>query len=271
MGPIGVFDSGYGGLTILSELRKELPEYDFLYFGDNARAPYGTRSFDIIYEYTLQAVNELFDRGCHLIILACNTASAKALRTIQQKDLVNFESGNRVLGVIRPSTEVIGELTTSNNVGILATQGTVESESYKIEIEKFFPEINVFQHACPLWVPLIENNKHTSKEGKALIKTDVELLLEKNREIDTIVLACTHYPMVVDFIKTIVPSDVKIIEQGPLVSKSLSQYLTRNDHLANLCTKNGEVRFLTSETPINFNRVASNFLGYSVESKQVDL
>jgi glutamate racemase len=223
--PIGVFDSGYGGLTVLAEIRKALPQYDYIYFGDNARAPYGNRSFDVVYEFTLEAVRFLFDKGCPLIILACNTASAKALRSIQQNDLPQIDAFKRVLGVIRPSTEEIEALTKSNHVGILGTNGTVQSESYIIELKKLAPDIQIVQHACPMWVPLIENNCHESFPGKMFVKEDVERLLAKDAEIDTIILACTHYPILQDYIQELVGPAIKVVAQGPIVAKKLESQL----------------------------------------------
>ena len=271
MGPIGVFDSGYGGLTILNELRTQLPQYDYLYLGDNARAPYGTRSFDVVYEFTLQAVQELFDRGCHLVILACNTASAKALRTIQQKDLPRIAPDRRVLGVIRPSSEMIGTVTRTQSIGILATQGTVLSNSYAIEIGKFFPECRVYQQACPLWVPLIENNEHHTPAGRAFIQKDVEELLAMDPDIDTIVLGCTHYPIVKGFIESIVPPHVQIIAQGKIVAESLDDYLQRHPEMREKCSTHSKVSFLTSENPAVFDVNASAYLNYSIQSEHVSL
>ncbi|PHR25994.1 MAG: glutamate racemase [Fluviicola sp.] len=271
MGPIGVFDSGYGGLTILAELREKLPDYDYLYLGDNARAPYGTRSFDVVYEFTLQAVQELFDRGCHLVILACNTASAKALRTIQQKDLPIIAPGKRVLGVIRPSTEIIGSITKSKHIGVLATQGTVASNSYVIEIAKFSPESNVVQQACPMWVPLIENNEHETEAGREFIRKDIEELLHKDDQIDTLVLGCTHYPVLKSFIESIVPSHVNVVGQGGIVADSLASYLNRHPEIESNCLKNGTVSYLTSENTEEFDRNASVFAKGEVKSSHVSL
>ncbi len=269
--PIGIFDSGYGGLTILSEIKKRLPEYDYLYLGDNARAPYGPRSYDVVYEFTLEAVNELFNRGCELVILACNTASAKALRTIQQKDLPLIDPNKRVLGVIRPSTEIIGQLSKTNHIGILATEGTVKSESFPIEIGKFSPETTVYQHACPMWVPLIENNRHLSEGGKFFIQEDVQKMMEKDPKIDVIILACTHFPILKNYIESIVPKEVKVVAQGAIIAEKLEEYLDKHKELAAKCTQNGEIHFLTSENSDDFNRKASQFLGYSIHSEHVKL
>lgn len=271
MGPIGVFDSGYGGLTILSDIRQRLPGYDYLYLGDNARAPYGTRSFDVVYEFTLQAVNELFDRGCELVILACNTASAKALRTIQQNDLPIIDPMKRVLGVIRPSSEIIGQFTRTNNIGILATPGTIASNSYVIEIKKFSPQCKVFQHACPLWVPLIENNEHFTDAGKEFIKHDVDVLMSMNKNIDTIVLGCTHYPVLKEYIESLVPKDVMVVSQGKIVADSLADYLLRHPWIDSKCTKNGSVSFLTSESTEEFNTNASRYIDVIVKSAHINL
>lgn len=271
MGPIGVFDSGYGGLTILKDIREELPEYDYLYFGDNARAPYGSRSFDVVYEYTLEAVQALFDRGCHLVILACNTASAKALRTIQQNDLPKIDPQRRVLGVIRPSAEIIGQFTKTNAIGVLATQGTVASDSYKIEIKNFSPQSNVFQQACPMWVPLIENNEHETEAGREFIRNDVKRLMDQNKNIDTIVLGCTHYPVLEDYIQSIVPDHVKVIAQGKIVAKSLHDYLRRHPWLDAKCSRNGTLHFLTSENTQEFNKNAEKFIGEPVSSSHLSL
>ncbi len=271
MGPIGVFDSGYGGLTILSDIRKRLPEYDFLYLGDNARAPYGTRSFDIVYEFTLEAVNELFNRGCELVILACNTASAKALRTIQQNDLIKIAPDKRVLGVIRPSTEIIGDLSKTNKVGILATQGTVSSLSYPIEIAKFSPGTKVYQQACPMWVPLIETNKYDSEAGREFIKEDVDKLLGQDPDIDVLILGCTHYPIVIDYIRSIVPKNVEIVSQGNIVAERLEDYLKRHPEMNERCSKKGSVRYLTTESAEEFDGNAAAYIGEAVHSTHIKL
>lgn len=267
--PIGVFDSGYGGLTVLNEIRKQLPQYDYVYLGDNARAPYGNRSFDVVYEFTLEAVKFLFEQGCPLVILACNTASAKALRTIQQNDLPLIDSFKRVLGVIRPSTEEIKSLTNSNHVGILGTNGTVQSGSYIIELQKFAPEIHIVQHACPMWVPLIENNSHKSKAGKMFIKEDVEHLIGMDDLIDTIILACTHYPILQDYIQELVGPKIKVIAQGPIVAEKLENYLVVHPAMEKVLSKNGSCQYLTTENTAIFNQNARQFLNQEIESKHV--
>jgi len=271
VGPIGVFDSGYGGLTVLSDIRERLPNYDFLYLGDNARAPYGTRSFDVVYEYTLEAVNELFSRGCSLVILACNTASAKALRTIQQNDLPKINPNNRVLGVIRPTAEMIGELSETGHIGVLATEGTVNSQSYVLELSKFSPETKVIQHACPMWVPLIENHRHGSAAGKLFIEEDVHTLLDKDPEIDVIVLGCTHYPILKEYIESIVPPSVKVVAQGKIVAKKLEEYLRKHESLELSCSKNGQVEFLTTEKAAEFDKKATVFFHELVCSTHIKL
>jgi len=267
--PIGIFDSGYGGLTILSEIRKELPEYDYLYLGDNARAPYGNRSFEVVYEYTLEAVKLLFEQGCELVILACNTASAKALRSIQQQDLPTLAPSKRVLGVIRPSAEEIGRKTHSKHVGILATEGTVQSNSYILELQKFAPEIIVNQHACPLWVPLIENNKHESDAGKQIISDDLNTLLKKDPEIDAIVLGCTHYPLVQNYLQSLVSEDISIISQGKIVAEKLCSYLNNHPEIEEKCSKAGGIQYLTTENPEVFDQNAARFLGIDIHSEYI--
>ena len=269
--PIGVFDSGYGGLTVLAELQKKLPEYDFLYLGDNARAPYGTRSFETVYEFTLQAVTYLFEQNCELIILACNTASAKALRTIQQNDLPTKFPGKRVLGVIRPSAESVDLFTSSKHVGILATEGTVNSESYLIEIKKLFPNIVVTQQACPLWVPLIENNKFQTPGGKALILEDLASLLEKDTKIDAIILGCTHYPIVQHLIQENVSPEIKVISQGEIVADKLENYLQRHSEIDEKLSKNSVTKYLTTDDSVTFDSDASRILGKNVQSQHVKL
>lgn len=269
--PIGVFDSGYGGLTVLKSIVAKLPAYDYLYFGDNARAPYGSRSFETVYEYTLQSVQWLLKKGCPLIILACNTASAKALRSIQQKDLPRLGGDKRVLGVIRPSAEVVGNYSKTSEIGILGTNGTVESMSYPLEIEKFFPEIEVYQHACPLWVPLVENNEYSSEGADYFIKKDVDELLNKSAEIDTILLACTHYPLLVGKIKKYVPEHVQLISQGEIVAKSLDDYLHRHPEIEEKCSRNGQIEFYTTDSAKDFDKHSAIFFGKPVKSTHVDL
>ncbi len=271
MGPIGVFDSGYGGLTVLSAIREHLPQYDYLYLGDNARAPYGARSFDVVYEYTLEAVQELFSRGCHLVILACNTASAKALRTIQQNNLPLLAPDKRVLGVIRPSAEEIGAMSKTGHVGILATEGTVRSNSYVLELSKFSPEITVHQHACPMWVPLIENNRHESEAGKQFIKEDLDCLLGFDQQIDVILLGCTHYPILQEFLQEQVGSSVKVVSQGGIVAEKLKDYLSRHPEIERECSKGGQVDFLTSENRETFDVNVKRFIGWEVRSEHVHL
>lgn len=270
--PIGIFDSGYGGLTILQEIKRLLPQYDFIYLGDNARTPYGTRSFETVYEYTLQCVQWLFAQDCPLIILACNTASAKALRTIQQKDLPKLNDHHkRVLGIIRPTAEIIGDYSTSKQIGILGTKGTVQSESYLIEIGKFFPEIKVFQQACPMWVPLVENNEHKSDGADYFIKKDIDTLLNNSSDIDTVLLACTHYPLLINKIQNYLPDKIKIISQGPIVAKSLKEYLLRHAEIDNKCSKNSSMQFFTTDSASDFDKHSEVFFGEKVNSKQISL
>lgn len=266
IGPIGIFDSGYGGLSVFKEIKKQLPQYDYIYLGDNARIPYGTRSFETVYEFTKQCVFKLFDLGCNLVILACNTASAKALRSIQQHDL---PPGKKVLGVIRPTTEIVKEFTTSNQVGILATTGTVKSESYKIEINKFYPEIEVFQHDCPFWVPLVENNEIHTDGAKYFVEKDVEKLLKQSPDIDTIILACTHYPLLLPVIEQFVPKHIQIISQGPLVAKSLEKYLEVHPDIASKSSKNGSMQFYTTDDPLDFESKAEIFFGTKIKAKHI--
>ena len=271
LGPIGVFDSGYGGLTILRELRKRLPEYDYLYFGDNARAPYGSRSFEVIYRYTLEAVRELFARGCPLVILACNTASAKALRSIQQNDLPGIDPTRRVLGVIRPTVEILDRVTVSGHVGVLGTPGTVASESYVMETEKLFPDMKVAQQACPLWVPIVENSEADGDGADYFVKKYIEELMARDPEIDTFVLACTHYPLLIDKIRRYAPVGVRILEQGHLVADSLKDYLRRHPEMERRLGKSGTVEFLTSENPDKFDSLASVFTHQKVKSRRCAL
>ena len=268
---IGVFDSGYGGLTVLEEIKKLLPNYDFTYLGDNARAPYGNRSYDVIYGFTLEAVKYLFKQGCPLVIIACNTASAKALRSIQQTDLNQIAPTNRVLGVIRPSTEEIGMLTQTNHVGILGTTGTIQSQSYEIELEKFSPQIKITQHACPMWVPLIENNEHNSVPGKMFIEADVKALLKQDSQIDTVLLACTHYPVIKNQIQDILGKDIKVVSQGPIVAEKLQSYLIRHPEIESRITKYGSIRYLTTENNLVFDKKAGQFLNQIINSEHVEI
>lgn len=269
--PIGVFDSGYGGLTILKEFVARMPEYDFIYLGDNARAPYGNRSFETVYEYTLECVQQLFDMGCRLVILACNTASAKALRTIQQHDLPAIDSQRRVLGVIRPTSEVVGRLTATNQVGIFATSGTVNSGSYEIEIEKFFPHIKVFQEACPMWVPMVEYNEFDKPGADYFIQQHINRLLNKSDEIDTIILGCTHYPLLLPKIKQYLPSHIKVIAQGEIVTDSLMDYLQRHPEMDNMCSKNKSLSFFTTDSTAIFDEHAAIFFGQEVHSEHIHI
>lgn len=270
-GPIGVFDSGYGGLTVLKEIVAQLPQYDYLYLGDNARAPYGTRSFETVYQYTLQCVQWFFSQGCTLVILACNTASAKALRTIQQNDLAKMGADKRVLGVIRPTTELIGSFSKTNNVGILGTSGTVLSNSYPLEIEKFYPQIKVYQQACPMWVPLIENTEYESEGADYFVKKDIDKLLSQSPHIDTILLACTHYPLLMNKIKQFVPQGVQVLTQGKIVADSLQQYLQRHPQIADTCSKNGQISFFTTDATSDFDNHAAVFYQKPVQSKHLAL
>ena len=270
-GPIGVFDSGYGGLTILHSIRQLLPEYDYVYLGDNARAPYGTRSFDVVYEFTRQAVIKLFEMGCHLVILGCNTASAKALRTIQQHDLPSLDSNRRVLGVIRPTAEVIGSLTKNRHVGLLATEGTVKSESYQLEIKKFFPDIQVSGIACPFWVPLVEYNEADSPGADYFVKKRLDALAQKDPLIDTIILGCTHYPLLMPKIEKYKRPGVRIIAQGEYVANSLKEYLKRHPEMNAKCTKTSTCQYFTTENPMRFQEQAQVFLHQKIQVNHVDL
>ena len=270
-GPIGVFDSGYGGLTILNSIRQQLPQYDYLYLGDNARAPYGPRSFDVVYEFTRQAVLRLFEMGCHLVILGCNTASAKALRSIQQNDLPQWDPERRVLGVIRPTAEVIGELTKSRHVGILATEGTIKSESYNLEIQKLHPDIKVSGVACPFWVPLVEYNEADSPGADYFVKKRIDQIMAKDPEIDAIILGCTHYPLLMPKIMKYLPEGVKIISQGEYVASSLKAYLERHIEIERKCAKHSSVHYLTTENPEKFKESAQIFLKEEIQVKNITL
>lgn len=270
-GPIGIFDSGYGGLTILKAIRELLPQYDYAYLGDNARAPYGTRSFDIVYQFTRQAVLKLFEMGCQLVILGCNTASAKALRSIQQNDLPNIDPCRRVLGVIRPTAEVVGKLTETKHVGILATPGTIKSDSYNIEINKLWPELSVTGVACPLWVPIVENNEATGAGADYFVKKRIDHILWLDPDIDTLILGCTHYPILMPKIKQYVPEGVKIVSQGEYVAESLKDYLARHTDMDARCTKNGTVRYYTTENADKFKEAARIFITEDIQVEHIDL
>lgn len=295
MSPIGVFDSGYGGLTILQQLRRQLPERDFIYLGDNARAPYGSRSFDVVYEFTRQAVMKLFSMGCRLVILGCNTASAKALRTIQQRDLMSsevltaisdfqsptfsiqssasnlMEQGYRVLGVIRPTVEVVGSLTRSRHVGVVATEGTVRSESYTLEIAKFFPDITVTGQACPLWAAIVEAGESESEGAEFFVRKRINQLLAKDPLIDTIILGCTHYPLLMNALRKAVPEGINIVAQGEYVARSLGDYLHRHPEIDANCTKGGTMQYFTTESPERFKECAAMFLHEEVKVQHIDL
>lgn len=270
-GPIGIFDSGYGGLTILSQIRELMPEYDFLYLGDNARTPYGTRSFEVVYEFTAQAVKTLFEMGCPMVILACNTASAKALRTIQQIDLPKIDPRKRVLGIIRPTVEYLNDITETRHVGILATSGTIKSQSYPLEIKKLFPDITVSGEACPIWVPLVESGEAQSEGTDYFVRRHIENLLAKDDKIDTIILGCTHYPILYDKIRQYTPAHIKVITQGEYVGKSLVNYMGRHPEMDALCTKQGTCRFLTTESVDIFRGCASIFFDSSIQVSSIAL
>jgi glutamate racemase len=270
-GPIGVFDSGYGGLTILHGIRQQLPQYDYLYLGDNARAPYGPRSFDVVYEFTRQAVQRLFEMGCHLVILGCNTASAKALRTIQQHDLPQWDPERRVLGIIRPTAEVIGGLTESRHVGVLATEGTIRSESYNLEIQKLHPDIQVTGVACPFWVPLVEYNEADSPGADYFVKKRIDQIMQKDPQIDALILGCTHYPLLMPKILKYLPAGVRIVSQGDYVASSLKNYLERHPQIVQHCSQGGSVHYLTTENPEKFKESAQIFLHEDITVENITL
>ena len=270
-GPIGIFDSGYGGLTILEKIRTELPQYDFIYLGDNARTPYGTRSFDVVYKYTLECVTHLFEMGCQLVLLACNTASAKALRTIQQNDLPKLDPQRRVLGVIRPTVEAVGKLTQTKHIGLLATNGTVQSNSYPLEIQKLYQDFMVTSEACPMWVPLIENNEHEASGADYFVQKNLNHLLSTDPFIDIVMLGCTHYPLLESKIKSFLPENVGIISQGDIVAQSLASYLQRHPDMEERCTKSATCHYLTTESVEKFSSAASLFLKEAVVAEHVDL
>ena len=286
MTPIGIFDSGYGGLTVLDSIRSRLPEYDYLYLGDNARAPYGGRSFEVVYQFTREAVLKLFSMGCHLVILGCNTASAKALRTIQQHDLPLLESNStencklsivncklprRVLGIIRPTAEIIGYKTQSRHVGLLATEGTVRSESYKLEIQKLFPDIHLTSVACPLWAPIVEAGEAASPGADYFVKKRIDQLLSEDPKIDAVILGCTHYPLLLPKIKSYIPENVEVISQGCHVAESLENYLQRHPEIESQCSKNGVTRYFTTENPDKFQENARIFLNEEIVAQHIDL
>lgn len=270
-GPIGIFDSGYGGLTVLSAIKSLLPQYDYLYLGDNARAPYGSRSFDTVYQFTREAVEWLFSSGCHLVILACNTASAKALRTIQQRDLPTIDPERRVLGVIRPTTERVAELTNSGHIGVLGTEGTIQSRSYEIEIYKLHPQLTISGEACPMWVPLVENREYDKPGADYFVLQHLEQLMAKDPQIDTIILGCTHYPMLLDKIRQHLPAGTNVITQGSYVAESLKDYLSRHQEMDAKCTKGGTVHYYTTDASDKFNQLASIFLREKVDARQIKL
>ena len=269
--PIGVFDSGFGGLTILRDIRRVLPQYDYLFVGDNARAPYGTRSRELVYEFTLQAVKHLFAQGCHLVILACNTASAEALRTIQQQDLPRIAPDRRVLGVVRPTVEKVGELTRTGQIGVFGTPGTIASKSYNIEIEGMYPHCKVHGHACPMWVPLVENRESGGNGADYFVKKDIDLLMNDCPEIDTIILGCTHYPLLIDKINQYKPQGVNIIQQGPIVAESLADYLKRHPEIDRHCSRGGACKYFTTEDPDHFSPLASVFVNEPVNAQRIIL
>ena len=271
--PIGVFDSGYGGLTVFKELLHKLPQYDYIYLGDNARNPYGTRSFEVVFEYTWQCVRYLFDQGCHLVVLACNTASAKALRNIQQLELPGSYPSRRVLGVIRPSVEMIPEMTKTGHVGVLGTTGTVVSESYPMEIAKISPDspITVVQEACPMWVPIVENNLIESRGAAFFVEQNLSALFARDPLIDTIILGCTHYPLLSGVIARFLPEGVKLLNQGPVIADKLDNYLYRHPEIELNCSKSGRRDLFTTESAENFDQLAKLFLGQEVKSKHVRL
>lgn len=268
-GPIGIFDSGYGGLTILSDIQKRLPQYDYIYLGDNSRAPYGSRSFDVVYEFTKQAVLSLFDKGCNLVILACNTASAKALRTLQQNDLPYINPNKRVLGIIRPTAEAIGTITKSRHIGVLGTIGTIQSMSYPIEIQKLYPDIVTTCLACPMWVPLVEYGEYDKPGADYFVKREIDTILQEDNKIDTIILGCTHYPLLSDKIRLYTPNNINIFSQGEYVAKSLQDYLQRHSEIAQACTKHGKTLYYTTESAYKFEESATMFLKENIKAERI--
>ena len=270
-GPIGIFDSGYGGLTIFDKIREAMPAYDYIYLGDNARTPYGPRSFEVVYRFTKQAVETLFHEGCQMVILACNTASAKALRTIQQNDLPQWDPQRRVLGVIRPTVELMDQISRTKHIGILGTNGTISSGSYAIEIEKMFPHIMVTGEACPMWVPLVENNEFNTPGADYFVQKHLEHILAVDPQIDTLVLGCTHYPLLMDKIRSFLPQEITVFAQGEYVAASLVDYLKRHPEMDERLTKQGKCRFLTTESASKFSEAASVFLSHPVEVEQISI
>lgn len=271
MAPIGVFDSGFGGLSILREIRRVLPQYDYLFLGDNARAPYGTRSFQLVYEFTLQAVQHLFDQGCKLVILACNTASAKALRTIQQRDLPVIDPSRRVLGVIRPTVEAVGSISRTGHVGVFGTPGTIASQSYNIEINKLHPDFQVYGHACPMWVPLVENCESDGDGADYFVKKDINALLAMDSDIDTVILGCTHYPLLLDKVKQFMPQGINVVAQGDIVAHSLADYLQRHPEIEQCCSQGGTCQYLTTDDAEKFGTMASVFVNEPVTATKIKL
>ncbi|MCW3121448.1 MAG: murI [Flavipsychrobacter sp.] len=270
-GPIGIFDSGYGGLTVFRSVAALLPQYDYLYLGDNARAPYGNRSFETVHEYTLECMEWFFKMGCPLVIVACNTASAKALRTIQQQDLPRIAPQKRVLGVIRPTAEVIGMYTKTNEVGVLGTKGTVNSGSYEIEINKFFPQVKVHQLACPMWVPLVEYGEYNTPGAEYFVQKYLDELLTRASGIDTILLACTHYPLLMDMIRKHLPEGVSVVAQGDIVAHSLADYLQRHHEIETLLGRDGHMSFYTTDDVKDFDNHATSFFGRKITSAHLHL
>lgn len=269
--PIGIFDSGYGGLTILRDIQQRMPDRDFIYLGDNARAPYGSRSFDVVYTFTLQCVQRLFEMGCHLVILACNTASAKALRNIQQNDLPRLDPERRVLGIIRPTVEQVGLTSQTRHIGLVGTTGTVQSMSYPLEFKKLYPDIIVTDKACPMWVPLVENNEYNGDGADFFVKKYIDELIKKDEQIDTLILGCTHYPLLIDKIKKYLPERVRIVSQGELIAESLENYLSRHENIDAKCTRNGVTKYYTTESVEKFNEAASIFLNKRVEAQHLEV
>ena len=269
--PIGIFDSGYGGLTILRDIQQRMPDRDFIYLGDNARAPYGSRSFDVVYTFTLQCVQRLFEMGCHLVILACNTASAKALRNIQQNDLPRLDPERRVLGIIRPTVEQVGLTSQTRHIGLVGTTGTVQSMSYPLEFKKLYPDIIVTDKACPMWVPLVENNEYNGDGADFFVKKYIDELIKKDEQIDTLILGCTHYPLLIDKIKKYLPERVRIVSQGELIAESLENYLSRHENIDAKCTRNGVTKYYTTESVEKFNEAASIFLNKRAEAQHLEV